>query len=282
MQLLCLAAGFSALVQKAPRMRVALVQLAVPPDEGKAERVQRVCRLLRAIDGADLVLLPELWNVGFFHFERYGDEAEAIDGPTVSALADIAHEKAWWLLGGSFVERRGDSLHNTSVLLRPDGGLAAAYRKIHLFGYRSRESEILTAGREVVVADLPWGRAGITTCYDLRFPELYRAMADQGAGLFLVASAWPYPRLEHWQVLGRARAIENQCWLLACNQTGVHGGARALGHSAVYDPWGVPVAAAGDEETVLGAMVDPGQAERVRADFPALADRAMRVEWSWR
>jgi predicted amidohydrolase len=263
-------------------MRVALVQLEVPRDEGKAERVRRAVGLLRGIDGADLVLLPELWNVGFFNFDRYGDEAEPLDGPTVSALSGVAREKGWWLLGGSIVERRGGALHNTSVLLRPDGGLAAAYRKVHLFGYRSRESELLAAGREVVVADLPWGRAGIATCYDLRFPELYRAMADQGARFFLVASAWPYPRLEHWQILGRARAIENQCWLLACNQTGVHGGSRALGHSAVYDPWGVPVAAAGDGEAVVRAEVDPGEVERVRSLFPALADRALRVEWTWR
>ncbi len=160
--------------------------------------------------------------MGYFSFDRYAAEAELLEGETVSHLRAAARAANAYLFGGSFVERGPRGLHNTSVLIDPTGEILAAYRKMHLFGYTSDEARLLTPGDEVVVAKAPFGTVGISTCYDLRFPELYRRQALAGAQLFLVASGWPYPRLEAWNVLNRARAIENQAFLASSNCVGVN------------------------------------------------------------
>lgn len=258
-------------------MRVATVQLEIRPDESSSERVERVTALIAAQAGADLVLLPEVWNVGYFNFDRYEAEAETLEGATVSALREAARSTGAWLMGGSIVERDGDRLFNTSLLIDPAGEIAGTYRKIHLFGYGSREREVLTRGREVTVIQTELGAIGLATCYDLRFPELFRAMVDQGAEIFLVPSAWPYPRVEAWTTLNRARAIENQAWVISANCAGGDGPAFS-GRSMVVDPWGTPVAAAGDRPGVLFAEIDPAGAAHARADFPALVDRVLHRE----
>lgn len=252
-------------------MKVVSVQLEIVPGESKEERVERAAQLVEAQADADLVLLPEAWNVGYFNFERYADEAETLDGPTAARLADAARAAGAWVLAGSLIERDGGSLYNTSVLLDRSGTVAATYRKIHLFGYGSRERALLARGAEVVVADTELGRLGLATCYDLRFPELFRAMVDRGAQAFLVVSAWPYPRVEAWTTLNRARALENQAWLVSSNCAG--GEPACCGRSMVVDPWGTPVAAAGDRAAVLAADVDLGAVQAARDDFPALHDR---------
>ncbi len=204
-------------------MRVASIQLEIPPGETKEERVARAATLVEQQAGADLVLLPEIWNVGYFNFDDYAAQAETLDGPTVSRMADAARRVGAWVLGGSIVERDGDQLHNTAVLLDRTGEIAGTYRKIHLFGYGSREPEVLTRGTQPAVIETEFGRVGISTCYDLRFPELYRAMLDRGAMMFLVPSAWPHPRVEAWTILNRARALENQVWLISANCAGGSG-----------------------------------------------------------
>jgi predicted amidohydrolase len=156
--------------------------------------------------------------------------------------------------------------------------VVGAYRKIHLFGFGSREPEVLTRGNRIVVLDGELGRMGLATCYDLRFPELFRAMVDRGAEAFLVPSAWPYPRVEAWTVLARARAIENQAWLLSANWVGGAGPARYCGRSMVVDPWGTAVAAAADGSRVVWAGLDPAEARRARAEFPPLRDRVLGRE----
>src|SRR5439155_24516947 len=131
-----------------------------------------------------------------------------------------------YLFTGSFVERAGDRLFNTCLLLDARGEVVARYRKIHLFGYQSEEHRLLERGEEVVVAGTPWGRAGLSLCYDLRFPALYRRMIDEGAEFFLVAAAWPAARLEPWILLNRVRALENQAFLFSCNGAGSSGGVQ--------------------------------------------------------
>jgi len=257
--------------------QVASIQLEIVGGEPKAERIERAAALVESLAGADLILLPEAWNVGYFDFDRYAAEAETLEEETVSRLGAAARAAGAWLLAGSIIERDGDRLFNTSVLLDRAGEVRATYRKIHLFGYGSLERRLLTRGGDVVVCDTELGGVGLATCYDLRFPELFRAMVDQGAELFLIASAWPYPRVEAWRVLNRARALENQAWLISANCVGATG-PGFCGRSMVVDPWGTAVASAGDRSTILQAEIDVGAAAAARADFPALNDRVFEQE----
>jgi predicted amidohydrolase len=254
-------------------IRVANIQLEVLAGEPKDERVSRATSLVTAQAGADLVVLPEIWNVGYFNFDRYAIEAEPLDGPTMARMSDAAREIGAWVLAGSIVEQDGEELFNTSVLLNRHGEIAASYRKIHRFGYGSREQELITRGRDVVVAETELGRLGLATCYDLRFPELFRAMIDREADAFLVVSAWPYPRVEAWSTLLRARAMENQAWLVASNCTG--GQPPCCGRSAVVDPWGTAIATAGERPSVIHAELDLAVALAARNEFPALRDRVV-------
>ncbi|HZU23006.1 MAG TPA: carbon-nitrogen family hydrolase [Terriglobales bacterium] len=256
--------------------KVALLQIAIRDDETNDQRLQRGLAMLRNLDRVvQLAILPELWTVGFFAFENYASSATPVPGTASEQLAAAARELKIWLHAGSIVERSNEGIHNTSLLFNPEGRLEARYRKIHLFGYESEEATLLKAGSAPQIAQTPLGAIGLSTCYDLRFPELYRAMSKEGAEIFLVASAWPYPRLEHWLVLNRARAIENLAYVVACNAAGRTRGRQLLGNSVVVDPWGVPIARAGGEEQVLYAQLDRELVHEVRSRFPALTDRRL-------
>jgi predicted amidohydrolase len=190
----------------------------------------------------------------------------------VRTLGAAAARAGVRLHAGSIVERdEAGNLYNTSLLFDADGTLAHTYRKVHLFGYGSREQELLTPGSQVRAH----GPLALSTCYDLRFPELFRAQVDDGSQLFLVAAAWPLARLAHWQLLLRSRALENQSFLLACNAAGRQGTVELAGRSAVVDPWGEVVAEAGAGAETLTVEIDPDLAVRARKEFPALADRRL-------
>ena len=255
-------------------MRVTSIQLEIR-DRPKEEALLSVLRLLGEIPESDLILLPELWPSGYFSFDRYRSDSEPVDGPIVSALRKKARELGSYLLMGSIVLRQGEDLFNAALLLDRGGGIAAQYRKIHLFGYRSDERRLLSPGRDVVVVDTPWGRGGITTCYDLRFPELYRRMVDMGARFFMIPSAWPASRLEAWTLFNRARAHENLAYLFSCNCAGSSQGQVFGGHSMVVDPLGRVVAEGGEGGCVVSAEVDPDLVTMVREDFSALDDRVL-------
>ncbi len=256
-------------------MRIASIQLEMA-DRPKRENLAAVLALIDRAPAADLILLPEIWPCGFFAFDRYAADSEALDGPTVTAMRAKARERGCHLLMGSLVERDGRGLYNTTLLLGPEGRIVARYRKIHLFGYQSEERRLLKAGEDIVVADTPWGPTGFSTCYDLRFPELFRRMVDAGAVIFLVASAWPAARLPAWRLFNRARAHENLAFLVSCNCAGENAGKRYAGHSMVVDPWGRVAAEGGESEEIVTAEIDLGEAGRARAEFPALADRMLR------
>lgn len=256
-------------------MRVASVQLAIA-DRPKAATLRHVLALLDQTRGSDLVLMPELWPSGFFAFDRYAADSEPVTGPLVQALRAKARDLRIHLMTGSFVERDGSDLFNTALLLDPDGEILARYRKIHLFGYKSEEKRLLRRGDDVTVVPTPWGRAGFATCYDLRFPELFRRMLDQGAEFFLVTSAWPQPREEAWVLLNRARAVENLAYVFACNCAGEVGGKRYVGRSMIVDPLGMVVADGGADEGIVTADVDTGRMAELRREFPFLADRVIR------
>jgi predicted amidohydrolase len=253
-------------------VKIAAVQLSVIDNDphatiAKAEKAIRLC-----VD-ADLVVLPEIWLTGFMCFDRYAADAQPLNGPLITRLKTLAKELKVMLHTGSFVEKNGDHLYNTSVLISEDGEILGIYRKIHLFGFQSQEEDIRTPGDTPVVVKTRFGNLGMATCFDLRFPELFRAMVDLGADMFLVCSAWPYPRLEPWIMLNRVRALENQCYLVCANCCGMNNGIQFVGHSMVVDPWGTVLAGAGDEETVVETRIELSKTAEARSHFPGLAGR---------
>lgn len=256
-------------------MRVASIQMAVVEND-KAATIEKAVGRIREAKNADLIILPELWNIGFMSFERYVSEAEDKGGRTLSTCRALARELKVYFHTGSFVEEESGKYYNSSYLLSPGGEILANYRKVHLFGFNSRENRILTRGNKMVVVETELGTFGLATCYDLRFPELFRRMVEKGAEVFLVCSAWPYPRLEHWIMLNRVRALENQCFLISSNSVGMNRGSQFVGHSMVVDPWGIILASGGDDEIIVRSEIDLSEVARARERFPALADRQ---EW---
>lgn len=256
-------------------MRIALVQVASPPNEPVESRRERVGEMVRRAAGANLVVLPELWAPGYFAFNTYAEAAEPLDGATVQAGRRWAEELGCYVHLGSVLERNATGrLHNTAVLIAPDGKIAHTYRKVHVFGYRSREAELLTPGDSVTAADTPLGQFGATICYDLRFPELWRLLIDAGAQTVVVPAAWPAARLSHWRLFTTTRAVEQQVLLVACNAVGEQTGGKLLGgHSRVVDPWGQVLTESGDQEGVTACDVDPTVVDAVRGEFPVLRDR---------
>jgi predicted amidohydrolase len=265
-------------------MRVALVQLDVDLDRDAAKsRELAVAKVHEAAeDGAELVLLPELWLNGAFDPEPWESTAEPLHGESAQLLREVAVDCGIVLHGGSIVERTPDGkLYNTSLVFDAEGELLAGYRKIHRFGFDRGEAAVMSSGEHLTTFDLHdvddsvLTRVGLATCYDVRFPELYRGLLDAGAQTVLQVAAWPARRLEHWRTLCRARAIENQVYLVACAAAGTQAGLEMSGHSMVIDPWGEIVAEAEDEPTVLHAEIDFELVEQTRAKFPVLRDRRL-------
>jgi predicted amidohydrolase len=264
------------------RIRVACVQMTSRSD--KAANIETAERLLAqaAATGADVVVLPEKWNA-IGNADALHAAAEALeDGESVEAMAGWARRHGVTLVGGSITERRDgrEKLSNTSLVFDPEGNLAAAYRKIHLFdvevgGVTYLESEAEEPGDEPVVADVEGWRIGLSVCYDVRFPELYRILALQGAELLTVPAHFTTPTgKDHWHVLLRARAIENQAYVAAAAQVGeTLPGKPAYGRSLIADPWGTVVAQAPDVETVITAELDRARLREIRAKLPSLANR---------
>jgi predicted amidohydrolase len=259
-------------------MKTALVQVESPLDEPWQERVDRVGAIVAGLDAPDLVVLPELWATGYFAFDGYDELAQPMTGPLVETLRGWAGDLGIHLAAGSVLERdETGRLHNTALLIGPDGELKLTYRKVHVFGYQSLESKLLSPGDDARVAETDLGTVGMTTCYDLRFPELYRHLVDQGAQIVIVPAAWPAPRLEHWQLFTRARAVEDQVVMIACNAAGRQGDVELAGHSAVIDPWGRVLAEAGSSEEVVVVDVDLDVVDATRIEFPVLDDRRLRT-----
>jgi predicted amidohydrolase len=258
-------------------VRVAAFQVSVDDREQPRDRIERVVQRVGELVGeADLIVLPELWTIGAFNTHLLMSGAEGLDGVFPRRMADLARATGAWLHAGSYPELHDRGVSNTSLLFDSGGTLRASYRKIHLFGFEEGEATSVVAGDRAVTADTPLGPTGLSTCYDLRFPELYRLHSATGAEALLVPSGWPVARVEHWRVLCRARAVENQAVLVGCNAVGTHAGVTMGGRSVIVDPQGEVLAeAGGEEETVLTAEVDPQTAAKWRADFPVLADRRL-------
>jgi predicted amidohydrolase len=266
-------------------MKVAVLQVAYGDDEPMGERVERVAALVREQRGHDLVVLPELWAPGGFAYREWADRAQTVDGPVGTAMSEAARDAGVMLHAGSIVERPGDGetgpegrgLWNTSLVYAADGSRVATYRKIHRFGFGAGEPKLMDAGEDVVLVDLPGGvgRAGLSTCYDLRFPELYRRQLEAGATAFVVPAAWPAARVRHWTLLAHARAVEDQCVVIACNTAGTHAGTEMGGHSQVISATGEALAMAGTRQEVLSVEVDMDAVTTWREQFPVLQDRRL-------
>ncbi len=271
---------------------VAAVQMTSTDDvEANLERCRGLVREA-ASAGARLIGLPE--NFAYLgpdqdHRAALAEElpapgAATTSGPILTAMRQLARDSGAWLLLGGFPERgAGGRIRNSALLLDPAGEITALYRKLHLFdvevpGGRSfRESETVEPGSEPVVATTPWGSLGLSICYDLRFPELYRTLAARGARMIAVPSAFTMETgKDHWHVLLRARAIENQVYVIAPAQFGNHGAnRRSYGHALIVDPWGAVVAECGDHEGFALARLALDYQDRIRATFPALAHRRL-------
>lgn len=266
------------------RFRAAVVQLQVGADKlanlGKAEKVVAAA----ANAGAKLIALPELFNL-YGRFEPIVAAAETIPGPTSNLLAEWAARHGVFLVGGSFAERDepGGKALNTSLLFAPDGRILARYCKVHLFDIdlpghvTSKESDWITAGCETAVTETPLAKIGQAICYDLRFPELFRRISAGGAEVIAVPSAFTYTTgRDHWEILVRARAIENQSYVLAPNQCGEPApGMRTYGHSLIVDPWGRVLASLDEEEGFAVAELDIEALALVRSQLPAHAHRRL-------
>lgn len=266
-------------------MRVALCQ-ANCRDDVEANELQ-VFTLLEdaAASGVDLAALPEVWPCQG-SAAQIRAAAEPVPGPRTERLAEIARRHRMWVHGGSVLELDGERVFNTSVLFDRDGALVATYRKIHLFdadppgGVPSRESFVYAAGSHVVTAETEFGRVGLSICYDVRFPELYRQMTVLGAVILFVPAAFRHETgRAHWDVLLRARAIEDQAFVVAAAQWGTWGPTggerRNHGNSLVVDPWGHVLARAPDGVGVTLAELDLDEVGRVRGMLPALRHRRL-------
>jgi omega-amidase len=221
--------------------------------------------------GSDVLVLPELWSTAY-DLERAGQHATAPDAGIFAAVAGLAREHGLYITGSLLGKLPRGGVGNTAVLFSPDGQALATYSKIHLFRLMDEE-QYLTAGDELALAETPWGKSGLAICYDLRFPEQFRAYALAGASVVFVPSEWPHPRLAHWRTLLRARAIENQFFVVACNRVGESRGARFFGHSTIVDPWGELVVEGGEQEMLLTATINTAQVAEVRQRIPIFADR---------
>lgn len=258
---------------------VAVVQMHSTAD--KASNLRQATSLVEEAvnQGAEFVALPELF-LCLSSGETMVAQAEPVPGPATDALAQIARRLGITLLGGSLPEQSGDAqrVFNTSVLFGPDGTMLSVYRKTHLFGIdvpgqvTFDESRFMRAGNELVVVETPVGRLGHSTCFDLRFPELYRRLTFEGnAHILAVPSAFTMETgRDHWETLLRARAVENQVYVIAPNQCGKHApGLRTYGRSMIVDPWGIPLAIAPDGPSIAVAVIDSSRLEQVRKRIPA-------------
>ncbi len=262
-------------------LRVAAVQLTASGD--KDANIASAGRLVgrAAADGAQLVVLPEKWNL-IDNERRQVAGAEPLDGPSLSAAREWAQAHGIALVAGSVSEAvpGTDRAYNTSVLIQPDGSVTAVYRKLHLFdvavgGHTYRESDGAVPGTDIVVGHALGHRIGMSVCYDLRFPELFRALTFAGAQILTVPAAFTATTGNaHWEPLLRARAIENQAFVIAAGQVGTHAtGTDSHGHSMIINAWGVILAQATDDQAVIVADLDFAELRRIRYDIPVLTHR---------
>lgn len=256
------------------KLRLALVQMHVDAGNPDANYERLKVKLEEAVQGAEkpeLIMLPEMWNTGYA-LEQIDQIADPNGERTKAMLSAFASEHRVQLIGGSIAEKRENGVYNTTYAFDENGEVIADYSKIHLFRLMDEEKHLL-AGEKLGQLQVGGADAGMMICYDIRFPELARKLALDGAKAMFVPAQWPNPRLHHWRTLLLARAIENQMFVIACNRCGTSGSSTFFGHSLIIDPWGEIIAEADEEETILRAEIDLSMVDAVRAKIPVFEDR---------
>jgi len=221
--------------------------------------------------GSQIVLLPELWSTGY-DLKNATHHAASLDIGIFADTAALAAEYGLHVVGSCLSRLGPNKVGNTLVCFGPKGEKLGVYSKVHLYRLMD-EDRYLTAGDEGAIVTLPWGAAGLAICYDLRFPELFRKYALDGANMIFLPAEWPAPRISHWRTLLRARAIENQLFVVACNRVGITDTDHFPGHSAIIDPWGNTVIEGGEEEALLTAEIDLEEVSKFRNKIPVFEDR---------
>ncbi|MFH0701998.1 MAG: carbon-nitrogen family hydrolase [bacterium] len=224
----------------------------------------------------DLIVLPEVFNTGAGHNQLQALAEFIPEGATAEKLSSLASKYGANIVAGSYIERCPDEkFRNTSLIIDRSGNITGKYHKIHMFSYYGcEEGKYISPGDFITVVETDIGKIGLSICYDLRFPELYRALTYAGAEIIVCPAAWPYPRLEHWVTLNKARAIENLVYMISINQVGTAGNSRInLGHSMIINPWGDIVTSASSSEGVMIAEIDLDMLRKTREEFPVLNDR---------
>jgi predicted amidohydrolase len=257
-------------------LRVSLVQMSVDTGKPQINRDKAVKMIQKAAEAKpDVVILPEMWNTGY-SFNNLESICDREGNPTLEIIKELARKNYTNIVAGSIADLRDNKVFNTSYIVDRNGEKVFQYSKVHLFRLME-EDRYLTAGDALGLFQLENAWYGVMICYDLRFPELMRSLALKGAKAVFVPAQWPYPRQEHWVTLLRARAIENQLYVIATNRVGKGGDNRFFGSSMVVDPWGEVVVQAGDEEGVVNAKIDLGLVDSVREKIPVFEDRREEI-----
>lgn len=253
-------------------MQVSIIQI----DSYKGtfqNRVDRAKLFIEKDKKSDFILLPELWAVGFMSFDDFIPSAQSINGELVTTFKELANKKKIHIHMGSFIEKKDEKYFNTSLIFNPSGEIIGQYRKIHLFTYKSKEAEILDCGEKKECASINQQVFGMATCYDLRFPELFRSYLKNNISGFLVPSAWPLKRLEHYRLFCQTRAIENLSFVISPNCCGGLDNKKLAGHSMIVDPFGEIIAEGSEDECIIEANIDLEKVSYWRTNFSALTDR---------
>jgi len=260
-----------------------ILGIQIQPEIGdKKANLDKVQKLIEenAWFKPDLIVLPEVFNSGVDHKVLQKLAENIPDGETTEFFSKIAKKYETNIVAGSFIEKCEDEqFKNTSVVFDRKGEILGKYQKIHMFDYYgSNESDYVSSGDKAVVVQTDIGKIGLSICYDLRFPELYRALVYAGAEIIVCVAAWPYPRLDHWISLNKARAIENTAYMISVNQCGrVNPKRQNLGMSMLINPWGDIVASAGGDEGVFLGEIDFDYLRKIREEFPVLNDRNLEA-----
>jgi omega-amidase len=254
-----------------PKITVSLAQMRIFPGEVKRNfaTVEKLTAEA-ARRGSNLVVFPELWSTGYT-LDRSRELADQLNAGIFAQLSNIATQHKISIVG-SVLEKRGREVANSATFFAPTGRMMGVYRKIHLFRLM-KEDQYLQPGESSLLIDLPWGKTGMAICYDLRFPELFRRYALEGAQLVIMPAEWPLERIEHWRTLIQARAIENQFYMIATNTCGEILGTTFGGHSMIVDPWGKILVEAGDEAGLFTVEIDLDRVGQIRERIPVFEDR---------
>ncbi|AJY77120.1 carbon-nitrogen family hydrolase [Paenibacillus beijingensis] len=258
----------------AHKLNVALLQMNITAGEPETNFARLQDLLEQAVNAPvkpDVIVFPEMWNTGYA-LDRIQELADAGGARTKEMMSAFSRKHGVHLVAGSIAEKRGADVFNTIYTFDRQGEEAGQYSKIHLFRLMEEE-KFLQAGDTPGKMSLEGAEAGLMICYDIRFPELARRLALDGAKLLFVPAEWPHPRLHHWRTLLTARAIENQMYVIACNRVGTSGDTAFFGHSLIIDPWGEILAEGGEEEAILTAEIDLALVDEVRGRIPVFQDR---------